>query len=643
MKKAINLFISIAMVFGAFFSAFIMAPPDAEAIDVSPDAEVLYLADSMDSNDGITRIYRVDLNATTTRADLTEILGSPIPLNQVDALAASATGDMLYAIDKDTSKLMSVKIDDGIHTEIGVVKVGASVIGGIVLAATAIDGDLYVASQTTNEVYVVDKTTAVAVSKGKIYNNGVTDINLSGADLVFASDGSMYVWTNAAKTNAPKGLYFVADPLTLPLEAAYLGIGTGNFFTGLAIRDNGAGDLVGSDTNIDSIVLISKTDADMSLNYPMYLDGSPYAYTFGDMTAGPIIHALEIEKTVNTTFTRTWEWEIDKTSTTPALDLAIGEVYPVNYEVTVSATHVDSDWTATGTISIHNPNILSATVEEVTDMVGVVAGDVVCPVEMPYILMPGADLLCEYELVLPNGQSATNTASVITSGLVPGNHAEMPVIFADPSLEVDEQASIEDDKFGALGDLMASSTPHVFEYSLNVGPYQSAGHYEFENIAMLVTNDTSATSSDNHIIEVHVAANVCTLTQGYWKTHSSYGPAPYDPAWELITPNNEDSDFFHSSQSYYQVLWTSPKGGNAYYQLAHQYIAAKLNVLNGASAPTIVSDAINSAETLFGNPAYTPSYIGSLKGNNSLRQQFLSLASILASYNEGLIGPGHCE
>ena len=26
----------------------------------------------------------------------------------------------------------------------------------------------------------------------------------------------------------------------------------------------------------------------------------------------------------------------------------------------------------------------------------------------------------------------------------------------------------------------------------------------------------------------------CTLTQGYWKTHSKYGPAPYDSTWALI-------------------------------------------------------------------------------------------------------------
>jgi len=131
----------------------------------------------------------------------------------------------------------------------------------------------------------------------------------------------------------------------------------------------------------------------------------------------------------------------------------------------------------------------------------------------------------------------------------------------------------------------------------------------------------------------------CTYTQGYWKTHSAYGPAgPADGTWDLLA-SGPDTPFFLSGQTWYEVFWTSPSG-NAYYNLAHQYMAAKLNVLNGAD-PTDAASAIASAEALFGT--YTPAQIGALKGNNSLRQQFLSLAGTLDYYNMGLIGPGHCD
>jgi hypothetical protein len=128
----------------------------------------------------------------------------------------------------------------------------------------------------------------------------------------------------------------------------------------------------------------------------------------------------------------------------------------------------------------------------------------------------------------------------------------------------------------------------------------------------------------------------CTLTPGYWKTHSIYGPAPYDLTWTQI---GEDTPFFLSGKSYYQVLNTSP-AGNAYYNLSFQYIAAKLNDLNGADF-SAAQDAFNQATTLFNT--YTPEQIALLKGSSQTRQQFISLAGILGEYNEGIIGPGHCD
>jgi hypothetical protein len=130
----------------------------------------------------------------------------------------------------------------------------------------------------------------------------------------------------------------------------------------------------------------------------------------------------------------------------------------------------------------------------------------------------------------------------------------------------------------------------------------------------------------------------CTLTPGYWKTHSKYGPAPYDATWALY---GEDNVFFLSGLSNYEVLWTEPKGGHGYYILAHAYIAAQLNLLNGASMPSDVQDALDNATALFG--MYTPDEIGALSGDDALRKQFVRLAETLDDYNNGLIGPGHCD
>jgi hypothetical protein len=133
----------------------------------------------------------------------------------------------------------------------------------------------------------------------------------------------------------------------------------------------------------------------------------------------------------------------------------------------------------------------------------------------------------------------------------------------------------------------------------------------------------------------------CTHTQGYWKTHAGEDNKKRDATWDKIEPDAEDSDFFQSDQSYYEVMYTNPKGGNAYYILAHQYIAAQLNVLSGASIPVEVEAAWNEATELF--KVYTPEEIGALEGEDELRQQFIDIAELLDDYNNGVIGPGHCE
>ncbi len=144
---------------------------------------------------------------------------------------------------------------------------------------------------------------------------------------------------------------------------------------------------------------------------------------------------------------------------------------------------------------------------------------------------------------------------------------------------------------------------------------------------------------DNICLSVEDEDPGCTRTQGYWKTHSEYGPASYDNTWAQL-PNGADTPFFLSGKSWYQVFHTLPAGGNAYYSLAHQYMAAVLNELAGADV-SAVSGELAAAKTLF--ETYTPAQIGALKGNSTLRKQFLSLAETLDKYNNGLIGPGKCD
>lgn len=139
----------------------------------------------------------------------------------------------------------------------------------------------------------------------------------------------------------------------------------------------------------------------------------------------------------------------------------------------------------------------------------------------------------------------------------------------------------------------------------------------------------------------------CTLTQGYWKTHSKYGPAPYDAGWISPYPPMEDMadwNYRNSGSTFYQVLNSPPQGGNAWYILAAQHIAAQLTNDSGRFEflPSGVNQAWQEAEALLG--AHSPSHIGSLKGNDPLRKKFLELAGILDNFNNGNVPDyPHCS
>jgi hypothetical protein len=115
----------------------------------------------------------------------------------------------------------------------------------------------------------------------------------------------------------------------------------------------------------------------------------------------------------------------------------------------------------------------------------------------------------------------------------------------------------------------------------------------------------------------------CTYTQGYYKNKGA----------SLLPSGN----FYSSGQTYLGVLQTAPKG-NGYYILAHQHIAATLNA-KSASVPPSAQTALTQATAYFATSGITPSnpYTATFT-----KDKLTGWADLLARYNEGLIGPGHC-
>jgi hypothetical protein len=156
---------------------------------------------------------------------------------------------------------------------------------GTVLVAISPAGTLYVANMDSNEIYSIDLGTMSIAQAWPLVDTGGAPVDLNGADIAFDVTGKMYLWTNADGL----GLYTV-DLSTTPAVATRLGTGTYPFVTGLAIRDAGNGDLLGSSSENDVIYQIGKTDGALVTSYPMTLGGAAYDHVAGDMTAGVLTY-----------------------------------------------------------------------------------------------------------------------------------------------------------------------------------------------------------------------------------------------------------------------------------------------------------------------------------------------------------------
>jgi hypothetical protein len=157
-------------------------------------------------------------------------------------------------------------------------------------------------------------------------------------------------------------------------------------------------------------------------------------------------------------------------------------------------------------------------------------------------------------------------------------------------------------------DELSASTDYVIRIKANGG----------------VTYSESAPSAPL-VVSTSAQQQNCTFTQGYWKNHTSVWPSgPITLGTVSYTPAQLLS------------IFNKPAGGNGLIILAHQLIAAKLNIMNGADASSIAS-TIASADALIGGLICPPVGSGFLTPAS-----VNSLATNLDNYNNGLVGPGHC-
>lgn len=138
----------------------------------------------------------------------------------------------------------------------------------------------------------------------------------------------------------------------------------------------------------------------------------------------------------------------------------------------------------------------------------------------------------------------------------------------------------------------------------------------------------------------------CTYTPGWYKNHFEQWPV-----WDTGTPGHETDiklgATWYTREEALSIL-KQPTKGNGLVILGRAYIAARINVFRLTAiegfVPQEVLDAINDAHFLAGSLVIPP--VGSDKVKPNFVKDEVSLqdvATLLDDFNNGIIGPGHCD
>ncbi len=373
--------------------------------------------------------------------------------------------------------------------------------------------------------------------------------------------------------------------------------------------------------------------------------------------------------------------------------LAEGQAYTIDYRITLDVTGTDEyDYGISGTVTVANNTALSATINSVSDVLDDgTAVSLTCEgVVFPKTLGPGESFECTYDEELGDDLPAAtkNTATATQqnyisdvdetadpptwspvaggttdwSGMAAINWAEAVVTKVNECVTVSDVNGFSGPTSFADNEACAGDAPKSFTYSIDIvggtSPFVCDVTHRIVNTATI--NETGANDDANVDVTTECIPDTCTLTRGYWQTHNDWfrqmrnghGPRTDDAwadylalgettfdGWTAIPDPNGKKSWPAGAPNEFKVLWTSPQG-NPYYILGAQYIAARLNLVNGS--PDVDTGDGTISELL----AEAASYLDDTDGGRLKKrdldsedaERMLEIAEILDDYNNGLYG-----
>jgi hypothetical protein len=227
-----------------------------------------------------------------------------------------------------------------------------------------------------------------------------------------------------------------------------------------------------SDYGVDAVIAKGSNNADAFVYDP------PKAEDFGDSN----LHAplqdngkyaglshisfcydieLKVTKDAKPSFTRTFDWTIDKSVKPASWDLFKGDSGTSKYTISVTkSAPKDSNFAVEGSITIKNPDPTNpAKVTNVLDVItqaGTINAAVTCPDPYPFTVPANGTVTCTYKATEADGLTGapgTNKATVQTASdsKVKGGSGTAEFKFDNPTKVVNDSITVEDSFANATG------------------------------------------------------------------------------------------------------------------------------------------------------------------------------------------------
>ena len=378
------------------------------------------------------------------------------------------------------------------------------------------------------------------------------------------------------------------------------------------------------------------------------------------------VWALQVTKSANTSYTRDWQWSLTKTANAAAVTIERGNQTAVGYTVTATASPLDSGWAVGGTVTVHNPAPIAATLSALDDVLSdSTPVSLQCGGSAPFTIGGGSDLACTYSIGRSGPIDGTNNATATLSNNNGGSTAfegSASYAFGDPTTVRHANATVSDagvtiantDGSGSAGWSLNGTPASVtysapeggsFTYEATVGNVSAScdTYATAKNSAQLTDGDRTLQASASSTLYSGACGNNCTLTIGYWKTHAGFtGRNP-----DRVTPElpqrlgaaaGVKTVNVTTATAAVSLLSNSGDASNGVNKLYAQMLAAKLNIFRGAS-PAAVTSILGAADTFLASN--NAADWGGLSKN--AKTQVNNWASAFDQYNNGITGPGHCN